>query len=362
MRVTIATTLLLTTLMAGSLAADVTIPVNLKAKEWIGASLIEDDGSGAIIVTSPAPRASRAIRFDARGKATEVGVAGISINSIQPLGGNRYFVRGGVGSGKDAHYAARIVDLATGATSWDSSKLVASTNENAVTAVDARGEHWAALVPTSSTRFTVLFGAVSKNAPTMKYHFESQATFGQGPSGQFTGGSWDLAVLDGRGADTHVAVLTPHGSVYIVSAESGTKTILSPERGGGQLLWEQTTRTLWVESGESWSAFPLAATVDRQKAKTAAPASGRAALVTSFALKSGRAASAFPLSGGRFALRTRNLGQSAVEIFSTHDAAPQIVPLPDLPAEGIVKVSRGGRAILTLRNGPRSAAAVVKTP
>jgi hypothetical protein len=362
MRIAMTATLLLTTLATGSLAADVTIPVKLKANEWIGASLIEDDGSGTIIVTSPAPRASRVIRFDARGKATEVGVAGVSINSIQPLGGNRYFIRGGVGSGKDAHYAARIVDLATGATSWDSSKLVASTNENAVTAVDAKGEHWAALVPTSLTRFSVLFGGVSANGATMKYHFENEATFGAGPSAQFTGGSWDLAVLGGRAGDTHVAVLTPQGSVYIVSAESGTKAILSPERGGGQLLWEQSTRTLWVESGESWSAFPLADTLDRQKAKTAAPASGRATVTTSFDRKHGSASSAFPLTGGRFALRTRSNGESAVEIFSAHDAAPQVVPLPGIPEEAIVKVSSGGRAILTLPNGPRSAAAVVKLP
>lgn len=362
MRVAITTTLIIAALTTGSLAADVTIPVKLKANEWIGASLIEDDGSGTIVVTSPTPRASRVIRFDPRGKTTEVGVAGISMNSIQPLGGNRYFVRGGVGSGKDAHYAARIVDLATGATSWDSSKLIPSTNENAVAAVDAKGEHWAALVPTSSTRFTVLFGAVSGNAATMKYHFENQATFGAGPSAQFTGGSWDLAVLGGRAGDTHVAVLTPQGSVYVVSAESGTKTILSPERGGGQLLWELSTRTLWVESGESWSAFPLSDAIDRQKAKTAAPASGRATVTTSFDRKHGRASSAFPLTGGRFALRTRNGGESAVEIFSAHDAIPQVVPLPGIPEQAIVKVSRGGRAILTLPNGPRSAAAVIKLP
>lgn len=154
----------------------------------------------------------------------------------------------------------------------------------------------------------------------------------------------------------------PTGSVYVVSAKSGLKTILTSPHGGGELLWEPSTQTLWVESGDTWSSFPLAETIRTAKAPAAKPALKRPALTTRFDRRSGRAVTAFPLTGGRFALRTNDGGRSALELFTAADAAPQMIGLSDLPPAGIVRVSPGARYLLTLPQGSKSNAAAIGTP
>jgi hypothetical protein len=343
-------------------AADVKVELRRQPQEWIGSSVIADDGSGVVAVASHAPRYSRLVSFNKSGAATELRVPGIAINAIEPLGRNRYFVSGAV----NGHYAARVIETSkSGATTvWDSTSLgeKVTRNEYAVVAVDATGAEWAALAPAAGGRFSVLFGSTSGSAAGAQYHFESAATFqGSRPRG-FSGGSYDLAMLNGPRGDAHVAVLLPTGSVYVVSAKSGLKTILTSPLGGAQLLWEPSTQTLWVQSGEAWSSFPLAATIRESKEKTAKPALKRASLTTKFERKSGRAVSAFPLSGGRFALRTNHDGRSAIEIFTAADATPQIIGLSDVPPTGIVKVSPGAKYLLALPEGPKSNSVVIKTP
>lgn len=343
-------------------AADVKVELRRQAKEWIGSSVIADDGSGVVAVASHAPRYSRLVSFNKSGAATEVRVPGIAINAIEPLGKNRYFVSGAV----DGHYAARVIEASKSGvvTLWDSASLGTSVtgNENAVVAVDGSGTEWAALVPSTGGRFSVLFGTVSGPVASATYHFESASSFKGAPPRGFSGGSYDLAMLNGPKGDTHAAVLMPSGSVFVVSAKSGLKTILTSPLGGGQLLWEPSTQTLWVESGDAWSSFPLAATIRESKEKTAKPSTKRPALTTKFERKSGRAVSAFPLSGGRFALRTNDSGRSALEIFPAADAAPQVIGLSDLPPAGIVKVSPGAKYLLALPEGPKSSTIVIKTP
>lgn len=344
-------------------AADVKVNLRLQPKEWIGSSVIADDGSGVIAVASHAPRYSRLVSFDKSGAATELRVPGIAINALQPLGRNRYFISGAV----DGHYAARVIETSKNgvATVWDSSSLgdAVTRNEDAVVAVDATGTEWAALVPSAGGRFSVLFGSVAGGSTAVaKHHFESGASFkGAAPRG-YSGGSFDLAMLDGPRGDAHVAILIPTGSVYVVSAKSGLKTILTSPLGGGELLWEPSTRTLWVESGDAWSSFPLAETIRTPKQAAAKPALKRPALTTKFDRRSGRAVTAFPLTGGRFALRTNDGGRSAIELFTAADAQPQVIGLSDLPPTGIVKVSPSARYLLTLPQGPKSSAAVIRTP
>lgn len=342
-------------------AADVKVDLRLQAKEWIGSSAIADDGSGVVAVASHAPRYSRLVSFDKSGAATELRVPGIAINAIEPLGRNRYFISGAV----DGHYAARVIEASAKGvvTVWDSSSLgeTVARNEEAVVAVDGTGTEWAALVPSANGRFSVLFGGVS-GASGPKYHFEHGATFKGTPARGFSGGSYDLAMLNGPRGDAHAAVLTPSGSVYVVSAKSGLKTILTSPLGGGELLWEPSTQTLWVESGEAWSSFPLAETIRTPKEKTAKATLKRAALTTKFDRKIGRTVSAFPVSGGRVALRTNDGGRSAIEIFAAPDAAPQVIGLSGLPPTGIVRISPSARYLLALPGGPKSNAIVIMTP
>lgn len=171
----------------------------------------------------------------------------------------------------------------------------------------------------------MLFGSTSRPTADLQHHFEGSASYKGTPPRGFSGGSYDLAMLDGPRGDAHAAVLMPNGSVYVVSAESGLEAILTSPLGGGQLLWEPSTRTLWVESGDAWSSFPLAATIRESKEKSGKPALKRASLTTKFDRKSGRAVTAFPLSDGRFALRTNTNGRSALEIFTAAGAVPQVI-------------------------------------
>jgi len=343
-------------------AADPRVELRRQAREWIGSSIITDDGSGIVAVASHSPRYSRLVSFNKSGAATELRVPGIAINSIESLGKDRYFISGAT----DGHYTARVIDASKSGvvTLWDSSSLgdTVTKNENAVVAVDASGAQWTALVPSTGGRFSVLFGSISNPVPTMTYHFESSGSFKGTPPRGFSGGSYDLAMLNGPRGDAHVAVLTPSGSVHVVSANSGLKTILTSPLGGGQLLWEPSTQTLWVESGDAWSSFPLAATIRESKDKTAKPSMKRASLTTKFDRRSGRAVSAFPLSGGRFALRTNDNGRSAIEIFTAADAVPQVIGLSDLTPTGIVRISPSARYLLTLPEGPKSSTLLIKTP
>jgi hypothetical protein len=343
-------------------AADVKVELGRQGKEWIGSSVIGDDGSGVVALASHSPRYSRLVSFDKSGAATELRVPGIAINSIELLGKNRYFISGAT----DGHYTARIIEAAKSGvvTVWDSASLgeTVTRNENAVVAVDSSGTQWTALVPSTGGRFSVLFGSISSPAPAMTHHFESSGAFKGTPAPGFSGGSYDLAMLNGPRGDAHVAVLTPNGSVHVVSANSGLKAILTSPLGGGRLLWEPSTQTLWVESGAAWSSFPLAATIREPKEKTAKPALKRASLTTKFDRRSGRAVSAFPLSGGRFALRTNHDGRSAIEIFTAADAVPQVIGLSDLAPTGIIKISPSARYLLALPEGPKSNAILIKTP
>ena len=346
------------------LAADVKVDLRRQAQEWIGSSVIADDGSGVVAVASHSPRYSRIVSFNKSGAASELRVPGLAINAIEPLGRNRYFVSGAAGG----HYTARVIEASKGGsgvvTVWDSASLGSAVtgNENAVVAVDASGAEWTALVPSTNGKFSVLFGSVPGTAAEMQYHFESGSSFKGAPARGFSGGSYDLAMLNAPRGDAHAAVLTPSGSVYVVSAKSGLKAVLTSPLGGGQLLWEPSTQTLWVESGDAWSSFPLAATIREQKEKTAKPAVQRASLTTKFDRRSGRAVSAFPLSGGRFALRTNNGGRSSIEIFTAADATPQVIGLSDIPQTGIVKISPSARYLLALPDGPKSNAILIKTP
>lgn len=350
---------LLTVLPAS--AADVKIELRRQAHEWIGASVIADDGSGVVALASHSPRYSRLLSFDKSGAVTDLRVPGIAINSIERLGRNRYFVSGAAGG----HFTARIVEASKSGVStvWDAVRLGAAltANEDAVVAVDRSGTDWTALVPSSGGRFSVLFGSVPGSMPEMRHHFESGSSFKGKPGRGFTGGSYDLAMLNGPRGDAHVAVLTPTGSVYVVSAKSGLKAILTSPIGGGQLLWEPTAQTLWVESGDAWAAFPLATTIGESKEKTASPAMQRAALTTRFDRRNGRAVTAFPLSGGRFALRTNDAGRSAVEIFAGPDDVPQVIELSGLKPTGIVKVSPGAKYLLVLPDGPKSNMGLIRT-
>jgi hypothetical protein len=354
--------LMLAALLLGALplAADLKIDLHRQTQEWIGASVIADDGSGVIAIASHSPRYSRIVSFDPAGAASEVRVSGLAINAIEPLSRNRYFASGAV----DGHYAARVIEVSKSGvvTVWDSAGLgdTVTRNENAV--VDTDGAEWTALVPSTSGTFSVLFGNVPGAAAEAQYHFESGASFHGAPARGFSGGSYDLAMLNAPRGDTHAAVLTPSGSVFVVSAKSGLKAVLHSPLGGGRLLWDSSTQTLWVESGDAWSSFPLAATISRQKEKTAKPVVQRPALTTKFDRRSGPATGAFPLSGGRFALRTTNGGRSSIEIFTAADAIPQVIGLPDVPPTGIVKISAGARYLLALPDGPKGDAILIKTP
>jgi hypothetical protein len=116
----------------------------------------------------------------------------------------------------------------------------------------------------------------------------------------------------------------PNGNVYVVSAKSGLKAILTSPLGGGRLLWEPSTETLWVESGDRWSSFPLAATI-REKKETAKPALRHAAVTAA-------------------------------------DVVPQAIALSNAASDGIVKVSPGAKYLLVLPEGPKSNAAVIRKP
>lgn len=155
--------------------------------------------------------------------------------------------------------------------------------------------------------------------------------------------------------------MLPSGSVYVVSARSGVKAVLSSPIGGAELLWEPSAKILWVESGDAWSSFPLADVLGTPKEKAERPAIQRANLTTKFARRKARAVSAFPLSGGRFALRTSDGGASSIEIFSAPDGDPQVIGLPNLAPSGIVKVSPNATYVLTLPEGPKSNAFVIGT-
>ncbi|HEX2060786.1 MAG TPA: hypothetical protein VHK90_08590 [Thermoanaerobaculia bacterium] len=302
--------------------ADVRIAVDPRPNEWIGASVVAVDGSGAVVMTSGSPRVSRLIRFDARGNKSETRIDGISVNALQPAGNDRFFIRGAIGSGADARYVARLIRLTNGSlvTLWDSATLGSrvTRNEDAVVTLDPTGEWWSALVPSSSRRFAVLFGKTSAEDATMTYHVENETRFVNAPPAGFTGGSWELVSLGG----THAAALTPQGSVYIVSADDGVKTILSPERGGGHLEWDAATQTLWVESGKTWTAFALQDTLARRKEKTAKPGTTHASATTS--------------------------------------QRPGPARPAGLPPGATVSVSPGGRAMLILPSGPRSREVIVR--
>lgn len=340
-------------------AADVKVELRRQAQEWIGSSVIADDGSGVVALASHSPRSSRLVSFTPAGAATEVRVPGIAVNAIQPLGSDRYFLSGAA----EGHYAARVVQVSNGEviTLWDSSSLGESVtrNENAVVRVEASGTEWAALVPATGGRFSVLFGSVSDPASVTKHHFESAASFQGTPARGFSGGSYDMAMLGGPRGDAHVAVLLPTGSVYVVSPKSGVKAILTSSLGGGQLLWEPSAETLWVESGNAWSSFPVGKTILATKPAAAKPAMQRPVLVTKFEKRTGRPVAAFPLSGNSFALRTNDNGRAAIEIFTTADTSPRVVGLSDLPPAGIVKISPSARYLLTLPEGPKSNAIVI---
>ena len=343
-------------------AADVKVDLRRQAQEWIGSSVIADDGSGVVAVVSPSPRYSRLVQFDKTGAATELRIPGITVNAIQPVGKDRFFISGAAGG----HYTARVIEASKGGvvTVWDSVKLgdAVTRNENAVVAVNANGTEWTALVPSTGGRFSVLFGSTSRSVADLQHHFEGSASYKGTPPQGFSGGSYDLAMLGGPRGDAHAAVLMPNGSVYVVSAKSGLETILSSPLGGGQLLWEPSTQTLWVESGDAWSSFPLAATIRESKEKSGKPALKRPSLTTKFDHKSGRAVSAFPLGDGRFALRTNHDGRSAIEIFTSADAVPQVIGLSDVLPAGIVKLSPNARYLLAYPEGPKSNAILIKTP
>jgi hypothetical protein len=132
-------------------------------------------------------------------------------------------------------------------------------------------------------------------------------------------------MLDGPRGDTHAAVLMPNGNVYVVSAKSGLKAILTSPLGGGRLLWERSTQTLWVESGDRWSSFPLAATIREPKETTARPALQQAAITAA-------------------------------------GAVPQVIALSDVAPDAIVKVSPSAKYLLVLPEGPKSNAAVIRKP
>jgi hypothetical protein len=311
-------------LIALPVAAGVQVELRRQPAEWIGSSVIADDGSGVVAVASHSPRSSRLVSFDKSGAATELRVPGIAINAIRPLRRNRYFVSGAT----EGHYTARVIEASKSGvvTVWDSASLgdAVTKNEDAVVAADASGVEWTALVPSAGDRFSVLFGSVSHPVATATYHFESVASFKGTPPRGFSGGSYDLAMLDGPRRDAHVAVLMPNGSVYVVSAKSGLKAILTSPLGGGQLLWEPSTQTLWLESGDTWSSFPLAATIRESKEKTAKPSMKRASLTT--------------------------------------ESIPQVIGFSDRAPTGIVKVSPSTKYLLVLPEGPKSNAVVIGTP
>lgn len=180
--------------------ADVRIPLPRQNDEWIGSSFISNDGSGAVVLASHAPRYSRLVSFDKSGATSETKIPGIAINAIEPVGGNRYFISGAI----DSHYVARLIETTpTGiSTLWDSTTLgqAVTRNENAVVAMDRTGNEWTALVPSVGGRFSVLFGSTSNAEAAARHDFESKTSFQGKPGSGSSGGSYDVKMLGGRAA------------------------------------------------------------------------------------------------------------------------------------------------------------------
>jgi hypothetical protein len=356
----------LTTLMSAFILfstaayADRTVRLDVHPGEWIGAITVTDDGSAVAAIASREPRQSRLLRFDAKGTASEVLMSGIAVNSVQVIDDTRVFLKGATGP---AGYTARLVDTATGAVLWDAASLgpAITTNEEAIVAISDDGRNWAALQPLVAGRFRVLFGSMSRPAPATTYNFETQTRFSRGARGDFTGGSWDLALLAAPNAELHAAILTPQGSVYVVSASSGLKTILSPSAGGGHIAWHADGRKLWVQNGERWVVFDLSQDVARKKEREAAPWPAAAEKRPLLPLVTGSATTGIPLADGGFARQTRDEHGTAIEIFANPDAAPERIPLPGTSPAAVVRISPRGRAILILPDGPRSSSVVIRT-
>ncbi|HEX9981667.1 MAG TPA: hypothetical protein VGF69_00250 [Thermoanaerobaculia bacterium] len=342
---------------------DRTIPFAKNDKEWVSATLLRDDGSGIVVVAGNQPRHGRFVLFDAAGRSRTVTLEGMSVNAIAPVGeGSRYFISGAVGTGDEAGYYARLVDIRNDRieTIWDSSVLGAALSRaEPVLEIDRTGRQWAVLTRKGNSGFTLRTGSPSSKHGGRKtdINFQSHGTPGPLPP-RFAADAIDVEFVDSNPADPTVAVLH-RGRVYLVSMTSGgIRAVLQPPRGGNVLRWDAPAQTLWVEASAEWSSFDLRELLAKG-GRANAPRQPDA--VTTFAGRARHAVQGFPLGNGRFALQTRENGAVALELFDGPASEGRSLLLPEVASDGgLVYVSPAGKAALLLPQGVFSNRAIVK--
>lgn len=327
------------------------LPLKLTENERVGAAAVRDDGSGVIVVTSNRPRVSTILRF-ANGKQEKFPLQGISINRAVPLDRpNRLFVAGAIGSGAEAQYVGRVIELRpNGAvrTVWSSEGSGETTGRQMPTiAVDASGEVWA-LLTRERKGFRLVMGRTGDGS-VLSSHDVSLQFSGDLPNG-YAGDTFDARVI---GSDKEpIAAVTNRGRIYILApGQEGFRAVLQPPTGVSTSEWDHTTSTLWVEAGGQWSEFNLSSLIRGDKPEQLAR---RPHNQNALRNRSGDSLRGFAGRQGRFVLQTRSNDVVSLQLFEGAETMPRHLAIEGASAFALVNVSPSGEYAVILPSGPRS--------
>lgn len=340
-------------------AADVQIRIGQQPKEWIGASMIEDDGSGIIAVKNVNAKSARLLHFDSKGNVQSAVIPDMAVNHLKRLTDGTLFIGGARERGSRVIYDFRIVRLRNGRyeTLWEASSLSAhGFEEGAGVDIDVSpdGKRWAM---TSQKRrgYRLAIGDVGKTEPLIDYDFTLDSNSGKRPRG-FVDDAFDVEFVS---TDSPTVAVLRSGKVWVFSGKQESPLLLTPFQGGSSLSFDPQTNKLWVNTTAILSAFD-------GSALGAATDITRGVQPSSIVQFDSKARQIFALTNGDVILVKRVGDGSEVVFVHGADATTAVEDkhrfIASSPLHGSVAVSPSGSAVLLMPKGPASDAVTVHKP